>query len=595
MKSFPWKIPGYLLLFLLAVALMFAALADAEPAQTAKLTRVVFQGEYCLEDGLWQPIGSGSIRVLGRSVTLRGSFFAVSKSGGDPTPLESGAKIALYLDHLGCTIQTTENPPYSMETESPAMGKSGCAQRWEVYTFPGSDGPVEITLRNPHRYGNPTGVSQLLNNLYLSTGEIPSLQQIGDSGFLRTMGVGISVTAMILIGVALFSMLLNLKESGILWLVGMTVLFAGCSYILNTPNISLWSRLYQFNTTGQMLSILMYTLFLQRLVRLCLSDRLKALGTVVTRISSLLVILTMTFALHSQIKIYDLMGHWAPAEGVICLILLVLCLMSFSPADTTRRILLACFSAALMALLADMASAAFGWWNTASGSSVIFGLLLVLALVAVLYVLPQSIYATFRHQRLQADLEKSRTAITLSQIQPHFLYNSLGAIRELCRQNPEEAREALGIFVTYLRGNMDALKSQRPIHFSKELEHIRTYLYLEQMRFGDDLKVEYDIQDLDFFLPPLTVQPLVENAVKHGICGKEEGGTVTLTTCRQKNQVVITVTDTGAGFDPTRLAAKEHVGVSGVRFRVEVLSQGKLELTSSPGQGTTATITLPVN
>jgi len=353
--------------------------------------------------------------------------------------------------------------------------------------------------------------------------------------------------------------------------------------------------MYQFNTTGQMLSIFLYTLFLQRLVRLCLHDKLQKIGRITVRISSLLVVLIMTAALHSHVKIYDLMGTWVLGESIVCTILTVLCLMSIPKADLTKRGLLVCFIIALLGLLADMAAARFGWWWTGQCSSIVFGLLLILALVTVLYVLPQSIYATFRHQKLQADLEKSRTAITLSQIQPHFLYNSLGAIRELCRQDPEEAREALGIFVTYLRGNMDALKSQRPIHFSKELEHIRTYLYLEQMRFGDDLQVEYDIQDLDFFLPPLTVQPLVENAVKHGICGKEDGGTVILRTCRRKNQIIITVSDTGSGFDPSRLAAKEHVGVSGVRFRVESLSRGKLDLDSTPGEGTTATITLPVN
>ena len=593
MKSFPWKIPGYLLLFLLIGALMFAALADAEEPSTSPLTQVVFQGEYCLEDGIWKPLGTGSIRALNQTVTLRGNFLMITPNGGDPVPLDPDTQIALYLDHLGCTILANDKLPYVLETESAGMGKSGCAQRWEFYTYPGSDGIVEIKLHNPHRYGNPSAVNTFLDNLYLFTGDSFLHQQLSDPGFMRSIGVAVFITALLLIGVALLSMLLDLKESGILWLVGMTVLFAGSSYILNTPNISLWSSFYQFNTTGQMICMLMYTLFLQRLARLCLSDSLQIPGRIAVWASGVLVALTMTFSLHSQNKIYDLMFYWVLAESVICVILLILCLVSIPKAIPVKRIVLICFSIALLGLLADMAAAALGWWWTAKCSNLIFGLLLVLALVTALYVLPQSIHSSLRHHKLQAELEKSRTAITLSQIQPHFLYNSLGAIRELCRQDPEEAREALGIFVTYLRGNMDALKSQRPIHFSKELEHIRTYLYLEQMRFGDDLKVEYDIQDLDFFLPPLTVQPLVENAVKHGICGKEEGGTVTLQTYRHKNQIIITVTDTGAGFDPTRLAAKEHVGVSGVRFRVETLSRGKLHLESHPGEGTTAIITLP--
>ena len=150
---------------------MFASLSNVQESNHPALTQVFFQGQYRMEDGPWLPIGSSPIRVPGSSVTLRGSFFTNSRNSGDPIPLAPGAKIALYLDHLGCTIQAEGCPPYALETESPAMGKSGCAQRWEIYTWPGSDGAVEITLRNPHRYGNTDAVSSLLQNLYLCTGD----------------------------------------------------------------------------------------------------------------------------------------------------------------------------------------------------------------------------------------------------------------------------------------------------------------------------------------------------------------------------------------------------------------------------------------
>ena len=235
MKSFPWKIPGYLLLFLLACALMFGTLADVQESDLPALTQVVFQGQYRVEDGPWQPLDKGSIRILNQTVTLRGTFGAVPKSGDDPVPLTPGTRIALYLDHLGCTIRTEGSLPSAMETESPGMGKSGCAQRWEIYTWSGSPSPVEITLHNPHRYGNPAAVESFLRNLYLYSGDSFAYQQSGSTSFLRTVGVSIVITALILIGVAVFSMLLEMKESEIMWLVGMTVLFAGCSYILNTP------------------------------------------------------------------------------------------------------------------------------------------------------------------------------------------------------------------------------------------------------------------------------------------------------------------------------------------------------------------------
>lgn len=193
----------------------------------------------------------------------------------------------------------------------------------------------------------------------------------------------------------------------------------------------------------------------------------------------------------------------------------------------------------------------------------------------------------------ELELMENRLAITLSQIRPHFIYNSLGAIRELCRQDPEEAREAITAFTAYLRGNMETLQSAKLIHFSKELSHIETYLKLEQLRFGDSLKIHYDLQENDFFLPALTVQPLVENAVKHGICAREEGGTLLLSTRREGENVLIRVQDDGVGFAAEAPVGSEHIGISNVRSRLEQQANGTLTIESAPGHGTTATVILP--
>ena len=92
---------------------------------------------------------------------------------------------------------------------------------------------------------------------------------------------------------------------------------------------------------------------------------------------------------------------------------------------------------------------------------------------------------------------------------------------------------------------MNALGGGRKTSFEKELEHIKTYLSLEQMRFGDELKVEYDIQYKDFSLPSLTVQPIVENAVRHGATMNEDGGRITIRSCKTEDGAVITITDNG--------------------------------------------------
>ena len=185
-----------------------------------------------------------------------------------------------------------------------------------------------------------------------------------------------------------------------------------------------------------------------------------------------------------------------------------------------------------------------------------------------------------------------QTALMLSQIRPHFLYNALTAIRNLCKNDPAEAYNALGLFSDYLRGNMDGLGDGRIIPFEKELEHIKTYLMLEQMRFGDELRVEYDIRYRDFSLPALTVQPIVENAVRHGAIMNEDGGVVTIRAERADGGAVITVTDNGPGFDPAVPPAdgRRHLGLQNVRECLAASGCGELRLDSAVGAGTTATI-----
>ena len=194
----------------------------------------------------------------------------------------------------------------------------------------------------------------------------------------------------------------------------------------------------------------------------------------------------------------------------------------------------------------------------------------------------------------EKQLYESRISVMLSQIQPHFLYNSLNAIRGLCRKDPEQAREAIGSFAEYLRGNMDSLNKREPIPFIRELSHIENYLKLEKFRFGDELKVNYDIKEKNFFIPALSVQPLVENAVKHGICEKENGGTLTLKTYRDGEYIVIEVSDDGIGFDAEKLISEDkersHIGIQNTRERLKQMIGASLTIESLPGKGTVAKI-----
>ena len=179
------------------------------------------------------------------------------------------------------------------------------------------------------------------------------------------------------------------------------------------------------------------------------------------------------------------------------------------------------------------------------------------------------------------------------QVSPHFIYNALTAIQTL-PGNPEETKKAIGDFAKYLRESLSTIDQNTLIPFKKELENVQIYFRLEKIRFGETLRVEYDIAETDFNLPAMCVQVLAENAVKHGVSVRREGGTVRITTKREGDDIVITVEDDGVGFDVNKQLDATHIGIDNVRNRVKTLVGGELLISSEPDKGTVATIRFPL-
>ena len=201
-----------------------------------------------------------------------------------------------------------------------------------------------------------------------------------------------------------------------------------------------------------------------------------------------------------------------------------------------------------------------------------------------------------RYYMQQVENSKLKTEILLSQIQPHFLFNTLGTISHLCTDAPE-AKKAIGLFSRYLRGNIDVLSNEMLIPFDKEIDHARMYLELEKLRFGDSLQVSWDLACTDFMIPSLTLQPLVENAVRYGVRGNADGcGTVQIQSRDCGDYYEISVVDSGPGFypDQTRWSVeRSHIGIDNVKERLRAVCNGELRIQSYPGRGTQATIMLP--
>ena len=184
----------------------------------------------------------------------------------------------------------------------------------------------------------------------------------------------------------------------------------------------------------------------------------------------------------------------------------------------------------------------------------------------------------------------------VSQIRPHFMYNALSSIAMLCTLDPEKAQEAIVEFSDYIRCNMDSLKQTAPVPFEKEIEHLKKYLYIEKLRFGKKLNIVYDIRAMDFEIPLLSIQPIVENAVKHGVGQKKKGGTITISSEETGDAFIVTVADDGVGFDadaPRKEDGRSHIGIENTRKRLKDLCNADVVITSVIGEGTTARVIIP--
>lgn len=192
-----------------------------------------------------------------------------------------------------------------------------------------------------------------------------------------------------------------------------------------------------------------------------------------------------------------------------------------------------------------------------------------------------------------------------SQIQPHFLYNTLNTIAALGLESPEKMQALLEEFSNYLRLSFDFRNAQPTISSRHELDLVRSYLNIEKVRFGDRLKVEWDLDfPHDFHLPPLSIQPLVENAVRHGVMQRTHGGTVSIQIQQQVDVIDISIIDNGKGMtkqEQNEILMKDilsnkrtGVGIININRRLKQLYGKGLTIQSTYGKGTTVSFQIPL-
>ncbi len=587
----------FALLLVLSVILIFAALNQNNQAISSMPLRISFQGEYSINNGEWQEISKNESIFFGKGqIRLRGYFQLEMPEGTVIGRAPKDMHIITYFKHIGGQINMNNQTVYFFDMENQQLGSSACGENWITFDNPADETEtLEILLFNPHQYGNSDAADLFLNSFYAYSGSVFDEMMIREGAAGRTVGIVIIVVSFIVLGVAIFSTILKMPYSRFLWILGLLILFSGCFCILDSPNFCLCGNTTVFITTAKCLCVILYPAFMFRLSVSCISEKFKKIGSGISAANAILSAAALIIAITGKVLIYDLTFYVLIIELISALILAVLCAVSFKGSNLWQRVMTSVCLIALISLDVDIFFVVFGNLSNVFVSKIIFVAVFICALFYSLKYIPMNIKSSIHEKELQLELQENKVAVMLSQIQPHFLYNALTAICDLCSSEPEKAREALVDFSVYLRENMDSINSKGPVSFNRELSHIKTYLKLEKLRFEEKINVVYDISAEDFEIQPLTIQPIVENAIKHGICPKKGGGTITIKTEEKDEIVTITVTDDGVGFDVQNPISEDnsrsHIGLENVRKRVENYHSGKLSIESEKGKGTTVTIT----
>ena len=468
-----------------------------------------------------------------------------------------------------------------------------------VAEYTGEDGYFEGVIRNYHSFGNETAVDEFLSSMKLYASDYSEKTALRSGNSERVIAIMIIISALLVLGIAIFSYLLDKSAFKNYLFSGLLILSAGLFFLFTSEAIYLWSDLMIVNTILRGISAMAYFLFALALIQDLLSGKKEKAAHIITLLYGLFISVLVIIPMFSKIYFYDLLGVWAVGTGFIAVIFTVLVLLSAIKASAKQKLPYIFVSLGLILFLADIAASYFGFWQTGIASKIYFLIGFMISAVISLRIVPKNIKAAKKAEELEkekitldAELARSRISTLMSQIHPHFVYNTLGSIEQLCELDPPKAAKLVNDFSKYLRGNFGEIDNTRLIRVSKELEHTEYYIGIEKVRFPD-IEFTTEMNCCDFSIPALTIQPIVENAVKHGILKRESGGTIKVKLYETDSSYFISVKDNGVGFDVSELERENHIGLRNIKSRLEAMCGGILHIESISGVGSKITIEIP--
>ena len=553
-----------------------------------------FAGEYSYDGENWQTLTDDSdISALKGDLLLRGHF-------SDDIP--DGGILNYYRDHIMVSACVNGADEYTDDVTEVVNYKKKlvavvCQREWGVLymTDIAATDSVELCLHNPHTYGNSRAYREFLDTMCVVPAGSDILEKSLESrcDFLRGVAMVLMTGAFILMGASVPIFVSRMPDGPLYLKLGLLTFFIGCYSYADVMDSSLVSDSLFFAGAYDFMMVLAVLCMSFLLCETLTGQR----GKIVRRLAVVSTIVASGIMLASVMGVmcFDLLQYWNAFYLVVCCIEIVCCIQEIRMIGIKGWTFPVSCLLFLVANVLDEFHVGASIYSHYTCSKIVYVILFALHICIAAKFFLEGQRSKLRIKKLETELEDSRIAIMLSQIQPHFVYNVLNSIYHLYESNPQKAQDAVSKFADYLRSNMQSIEKTELIHFNEEYAHIQTYLSLEQIRFSEELKVEYDIQTTAFRLPALTVQPLVENAVKYGITKRTGGGTVTISTRETEENYEVIIEDDGVGFntDSYMEDGKTHIGIRNVRRRLQSMVGGTLTISSTPGKGTCAVVCIP--
>lgn len=577
----------YIGLFLFAGVILYLSCQGSNQAEMSIMLPVSLSGVYSQDGGDWEILDEKT-----RLSAFDGDLVLRIDRGED---LQEGNLVNFYLNRIGITINQDGEQVLESDYTQGEAHKDMCGNYWVEWQVPESQDTsvLEIRLHNPHSYGNGAAYNEFLDSIRLGPYLTLPQELSKDSLPARIAAIFMIVTSIALMGMAAGYLLLGKKDGSFLLKLGMLSVLTGIYIYLDTQDITFQSDLVVFNTHLRQFCIMLGAWMLGSGVVDILKGRRKKIAKRGVLLLAMVDMVLMALVAAGQMVVYETGIYWAVIQGSVSLVLLVLCILEYRECQQKERSMLISAICLLGLLPLELLNGRMGWWENGIFIKIAFSVIFVYQLVRAVGEVTKNHQAALKAEIIRKELKNSRIVLAMSQIRTHFIFNVLNAVSGMCSYAPQRADEILVLFSRYLRRNISIMDEDKLEPFPESMKHLEDYIQLEQVRFGDKVRFEKILEEEGFMLPPLVMQPIVENAIKHGLLPRKLGGTIRLHTWREGDDCVITIADDGQGYDVKMPLGESAVGIKNVRFRLENMVQGTMESESTPGVGTTVTMRIP--